>query len=93
MPILNAITPRGQVSHASLFTDMDVDIPLESRKKADVMLTLPDDAGPKGEASALAFPHRIHRQISARSCPALCVRLLCGHSRGALSCSAGTART
>lgn len=30
-----------------------MDIPLESRKKADVMCTLPEDSGPKGEVLKL----------------------------------------
>lgn len=70
VPILRAITPRGQVSFAQLFvSDEDVDIPLDNRKKAEVMMTLPEDAGPKGEVRWREETGFSSRAALAINCP------------------------
>ena len=45
----------GMSASATLFGDDDVDIPLDEPRSATVTLTLPDDAGPRGEVLKLAL--------------------------------------
>lgn len=56
----------SEVNYSQLFTDEDVDIPLDNRKRAEVMVTLPDDAGPKGEARARPAPAALAYHVALR---------------------------